>query len=177
MIGSQEHAQFIHLWAQQAMDTGDFHWNYARRGISHPSNLPKGWVYTGGGSDRSAFVGPDGVVYKVCFDPLDNAQSAAEIDRFNALNGEWPEGIRPAEMDIFYVYDPDADRIGDRAAVVAAEWVEDDLDVDREVKARYWISKIWQICNNSTNDFYISDLHTENFKVVNGEVVIIDLGV
>lgn len=58
MLGNEENARFIRDWYQEARGGERLPW---RRW----EDEPEGWTYLNHGVSRAAYLGPDGVVYKV----------------------------------------------------------------------------------------------------------------
>ena len=123
------------------------------------ANLPEGWTYLGSGWSRDAFLGPDGVVYKVtrrCSDGSPNA-SARQCS------------LR--EIGYYQKHAEKAKRFGYRLAacrllnnsVVAMEYVK---------KAK---SLTWTEFSEVSGKMGLSDLHDDNvWRDENGVITFID---
>jgi hypothetical protein len=73
MIGNAKDAELIHYWHHDIREDGE--WETA----------PEGWEYLGEGCYRTAYLSPDGVVYKV---------QQTEGYSWQSNNGEWEQWKR-----------------------------------------------------------------------------------
>lgn len=120
---------------------------------------PEGWTYLGSGWSRIAFLGPDGVVYKVA-KKVESAYSkrtgmtcnATEAKRFkNDSVKVQSSGFRLAMSRLLW------------PSVIAMEYVEKVKEVD------------WRVCERVERATGISDLHPENLWIgPDGMVTLID---
>lgn len=98
MIGNRGYAVFIRDWvrAKQRGNTYD-----------SPRYAPDGWQYLGQGCYRAAYVGPDGIVYKVQHTPgkYSGQSNLEEYKRWAALRLSYklPQGARFPLMATFAV--------------------------------------------------------------------------
>ena len=157
MIGYEDYAETIAAtpWHTRENEDGDIR-------LDSLGDVPEGWEYIGSGAYRHCFRGPDGNVYKV-----HTAFHVARAYKGNGNEASWDKyqklmntDARLAVCDYFTNSDVMVQEYVD------GEVLDPDLDRDAYVKAaetiRAWSNVVWV------------DFHSGNFRMVNGEPVLID---
>lgn len=163
MLGNAAEAQFIHNW-----------YHSPDRTCNRP---PEGWTHLGGGSFRSAYLSPSGVVYKV--------QKNLSGSRYQTNYGEWetwkrlylgckmPEYSRLPRLNYFPI--PGKVNVG----VIAIEKLEDCYTsygtfIDKHGDVQCW----GDVASRVSNVTRVGDLYGDNVMIdrKNNLLVPTDLG-
>lgn len=165
-IGNIEHARQIFAWLED--DPRDSLWDIGVR--TRNRIAPGGWSYLSRGSFRSAWVSPDGVVYKVSHDTYSSRrENGRERDNLvNAWHRGAPEGCRLPRWSAFDV--------GGDGLVLAMELIKGRLLVD--LRAEEGSERLYKLRSACEIKFNLMDLHGHNLIVEEGTglLVPIDFG-
>lgn len=119
------------------------------------TDLPGGWVYIASGASRHAFLGPDGCVYKVHTAYGVKMGSDSNRLQFSTWLDMKQTSLRLAECS----YHAESN-------VLAQEWVDGDVDE--------WSAHEWDLYATAMALGFTLDIHCENYRLVDGEPVLID---
>jgi len=127
-----------------------------------------GFERIGAGCSRDAYLGPDGVVYKVG----DDDANRDEWDNFTYLRDNLPEGWGVAACTLHY--------LDEHTSVIAMEYIAgEEIDDHYSVDPCNETCKGWGQCvcdaySDLTRATGLYDVHAGNFRVLDGIRVLID---
>lgn len=160
-IGKLEEAEFIlrHLRSRPTQ--------WGRPDILYTLNgRPEGWKYINKGCDRSAWLSPSGVVYKVEHRSTYSSQNESEASRLKEVWKRPPiEGCRFPKFDIFTVGDE---------IVIAMEMIDGPRLADYKGPD---YDDLHCLMYDLEDKYGLCDVHDENVLVdEDGILVLVDLG-
>lgn len=123
--------------------------------------IPEGFSWIGTGSERHAFLGPDGVVYKRTIgDPFAKYSNSREHTNFLTKAATLPAGVRFAACELYFSGDVD---------VLAMEFVEGVGEEAIGIEDVFPEEAFMALVNQGW-----ADLHEYNLAKVGDEIVMID---
>lgn len=140
MIGTLDNAELAFLYA--VSEEGD--------------NMPNGWEFLGSGVDRTVYLGPDTVVYKIAHEYRTSRPNLAEYEACTNLAGSAPYGYGVPKAALYDV---------EGVQVLAMEFLGDD---NYELTAEQ--------ANIACAFYQNSDTHGGNMRRVEDVIYMIDLG-
>lgn len=163
-IGSEKNAKLIRDWVASSRNINN--WNIPEH-VVH-GDAPEGWAYLGRGSFRSAWLGPDGVVYKVGHQK-NSHQQEQEVEKIQeCLEKKQLPGCRiPRASE--WRFD-DGDEIVVSMEKVNGTTLNNYLGPDRE--------EMYDFMLNVEKHFRLWDMHDQNIMVdeITNELVPVDFG-
>lgn len=149
MLGNAKDAEFIHNWYHEVP--------YGQAGA------PEGWKYLGSGSFRSAYLSPDGVVYKV-------QKDIGPWCGYQTNEGEWetwkrlylgckmPKHSRLPKLTYF----PISEKVG----VIAIERLKGKYTYYGQFKDEAGVPRYWSdVCDAIRTTTKLGDLHGNNLMI------------
>lgn len=128
--------------------------------------IPEGWTFVGSGGYRAAFLGPDGLVYKVDHDLDGNAMEAAA---WAMLMRDYPEclndKIRPALTEVIEF---DGEIVIVQEFVASSDRTQDPYDeypTPEDWEAAKWTHEFWDIDNSYNGIFNGSEWVIVDFQM------------
>lgn len=155
MIGSEQYAEAISAidWSTRENEDGEIR-------LDSIGDVPEGWEYVGSGAYRHCFRGPCGNVYKVL-------TSFAHRHSINNNENSYHNGLRLAQCGArLAAFDYFTD-----SNVMVQEYVDGEI-LDDETEE--WVAVSAIVDGWSTTAGRFIDFHYNNFRMVNGEPVLID---
>ncbi len=147
-VGCEDYAEIIGAFVKDNMSDADYS---CRPSIAAREMPPGGWKYLGSGAFRSAWEGPDGVVYKVEHYGRSSQTNEGEYAKLrDAWKYEPVEGVRLPSASYY-----------PSCRVIAMEKIRGKLLADRY---DYWQmpADITRLMRRCESNYDLWDLHTQN---------------